>query len=162
MKEKGVRSGSSGSRVRRQHGQIQLRSVRESDLPLFYEHQRDPIAYEMVGFTPRDHEAFMAHWHKIMADRSNVIKTIVVGGEIAGNVLSFMRGDTREVGYWLGREFWGKGIATTALSLFLQRVKVRPLFAGVAKHNVGSIKVLEKCGFSLLTQEGEECLFQLK
>jgi RimJ/RimL family protein N-acetyltransferase len=51
--------------------------------------------------------------------------------------------------YWLGREFWGKGIATLALSQFLKLVGERPVFAYVATHNIASIRVLEKCGFSV-------------
>ena len=53
----------------------------------------------------------------------------------------------REVGYWIDRAFWGRGIATTALTAFLRLEQTRPLYAGVAKHNVASIRVLEKCGF---------------
>ncbi len=116
----------------------------------------------MAAFPPRDHDAFMAHWHKIMRDPSTVLKTIVAEGQVAGNVVSFLRGDTREVGYWLGREFWGRGIATEALALFLRGYRTRPLYAGVASHNAGSIRVLEKCGFSLLRREGDECLFLLE
>jgi len=59
----------------------------------------------------------------------------------------------REVGYWIGREFWGKGIATRALSQFLEIEKTRPLCAYVAKHNVGSRRVLEKCGFILTGED---------
>jgi RimJ/RimL family protein N-acetyltransferase len=58
----------------------------------------------------------------------------------------------REFGYWLGREFWGKGIATEALSQFFGVVKTRPLFAHVAKHNIASRRVLEKCGFMVIRE----------
>lgn len=51
------------------------------------------------------------------------------------------------VGYWIAKEHWGKGIATQMLSQFLRIVPDRPLHAHVAKHNLGSIRVLEKCGF---------------
>ena len=91
----------------------------------------------------------MAHWAKIMKDESVILKTILFVGQVAGNVLSFEMDGEREVGYWLGREFWGKGIATIALSLFLEVVKIRPLFAYVAKHNIASQRVLKKCGFIL-------------
>jgi RimJ/RimL family protein N-acetyltransferase len=63
--------------------------------------------------------------------------------------VSFEQSGEREVGYWIGREYWGKGIATRALSEFLGHVKVRPLYAHVAKHNIASIRVLEKCGFTI-------------
>ena len=53
------------------------------------------------------------------------------------------------VSFSLTRSVWGKGIATRALSEFLAQVRARPLDAHVAKHNAGSIRVLEKCGFTL-------------
>ena len=43
----------------------------------------------------------------------------------------------------------GRGVATEALSAFLRLEPIRPLYAGVAKHNVASIRVLQKCGFKL-------------
>jgi RimJ/RimL family protein N-acetyltransferase len=63
------------------------------------------------------------------------------------------------VGYWIGRDFWGKGIATQALSLFLTEKKTRPLYAHVVKENIGSRRVLEKCGFSLSGENDEEFIF---
>ncbi|MFL7870775.1 MAG: GNAT family N-acetyltransferase, partial [Anaerolineales bacterium] len=95
---------------------ISLREVQESDLPIFFEQQRDPLANQMAAFPARDQEAFMAHWAKIMKDESVILRTILFEGQVAGNVLSFEMEGKREVGYWLGREFWGKGIATVALS----------------------------------------------
>lgn len=145
----------------RRSAQVRLRRVRNSDLPLFFEHQRDPRAVEMAAFASRDREAFMAHWEKILGDGSNLIRTVVWGEEVAGNVASFLHGDSREVGYWLGREYWGKGIASEALGRFLRLEKRRPLHAGVARHNAASIRVLEKRGFALLREEGSELLFRL-
>ena len=95
----------------------------------------------------------MAHWAKIMQDESVILKTILFEGQVAGNVLSFVISDEREVGYWLGREFWGKGIATRALSEFLAQVKERPLYAHVAKHNLASQRVLEKGGFVVIGED---------
>ena len=57
------------------------------------------------------------------------------------------------IGYWLGREFWGRGIASAAVLLLLRFESTRPLIARVAKHNLGSIRVLEKAGF---TRVGED------
>lgn len=47
-----------------------------------------------------------------------------------------------------GKEHWGS-VATRALAAFLRLVTERPLHAHVAQHNVGSRRVLEKCGFGL-------------
>jgi RimJ/RimL family protein N-acetyltransferase len=126
---------------------VHLRDVSEDDLPIFFEHQLDPEANEMAALTPRDEEEFILHWAKILRDETVVKRTILFDGSVAGSVVSFERGGKREVGYWIGREYWGRGIATRALSQFLDHVPARPLFAHVAKHNVASIRVLEKCGF---------------
>lgn len=95
----------------------------------------------------------MAHWAKIMADDSNILKTILFDGQVAGNIVSWEQSGEREVGYWIGKEFWGKGIATKALAAFLGHVKTRPLYAHVAKHNIASRRVLEKCGFRMFGME---------
>lgn len=126
---------------------VTLRAVTESDLATFFEHQRDPESVAMAAFPSRDRQAHMAHWAKIMADASNTLRTILYDGNVAGNIVSWDASGGREVGYWIGREFWGRGIATQALALFLAEVTVRPLFAHVARHNVASRRVLETCGF---------------
>ena len=132
---------------------VQLRDVTESDLPIFFEQQLNPEATEMAAFPSRDRDAFMAHWVKIMADDSVILKTILFDGHVAGNMVSFEMSDKREVGYWIGKEYWGKGIATKALAAFLIHVKTRPLYAHVAKHNIGSRRVLEKCGFTIIGED---------
>ena len=134
---------------------IQLRNVEANDLPLFFEHQRDPIAVAMVAFNSRDRAAFDQHWAKLLADDSCLKKTIIVvsavsaEGQVVGNIGSWTADGKREIGYWLDRAFWGRGVATEALSAFLYLEQTRPLYAGVAKHNVASIRVLQKCGFKL-------------
>jgi RimJ/RimL family protein N-acetyltransferase len=133
---------------------VRLRDVVEADLPIFFEHQREPDATRMAAFPARDWEAFQAHWTtKILGDAAVAKKTILFGGQVAGNVVSFERAGTALVGYWIGKEFWGRGIATRALSQFLEAVRTRPLFAHVAKENAGSVRVLEKCGFRLAAEQ---------
>lgn len=78
----------------------------------------------MAAFTapnPNDRAAFNAHWGHILAGPSVTIQTIVVDGQVAGSVSSYMGDVGLEVTYWLGRDFWGRGIATTALAKFLTR-----------------------------------------
>jgi RimJ/RimL family protein N-acetyltransferase len=132
---------------------IQLRDVIESDLLIFYAHQKDPEANQMAAFKPREQDAFLQHWQKNLKNPSSFHQTILYQGEVAGNLVSFLYAENREIGYWVGKEFWGKGIATRALALFLQIEKTRPIFAMVAKDNVGSIRVLEKNGFQLMKVE---------
>lgn len=127
-----------------------LRDVTEADLPIFYEQQLDPDATQMAAFPARDRDAFMAHWKNKIMDNDNVtVKAILFDGHVAGNIVSWEQSGKREVGYWIGKEYWGKGIATKALAEFLGYVKTRPLYAHIAKHNVGSLRVLQKCGFKI-------------
>jgi RimJ/RimL family protein N-acetyltransferase len=135
-----VQSGSAQSETR-------IRDVETDDLEAFFEHQRDPEAVRMAAFPAREREAFMAHWAKIRADESNVTQAVVVAGEVVGNVVSWEDSGRRYVGYWIDRSVWGRGIATQALALLLRLVTTRPLYAYVAVANVGSTRVLEKCGF---------------
>ena len=132
---------------------VQLRDVLESDLPIFFEQQLEPEAAQMAAFPARNREAFMTHWNRIMADESVLIKTILFDGNVAGNIVSFIQLGEREVGYWLGKDYWGKGIATQALEQFLRLIETRPLYAHVAKHNIGSRRVLEKCGFTIAAED---------
>lgn len=140
---------------------IFLRDVIDDDLPVFFEQQNDPIANEMAAFPARDRDAFMAHWAKIRLKENVLLKTIVYSGLVAGNMVSFDMEGHREVGYWLGREFWGKGIASKALTEFLSYETTRPLYGVVVKHNVGSRRVLEKCGFQVVREEGDEIVLLL-
>ena len=126
-----------------------LRDVVEDDIPVFFEQQNDPEAIEMAAFPPREWEPFFAHWQKIRRDDSLVAKTILDGDDVAGNVLCFDRDGKRYVGYWLGREYWGKGLATRALAELVEELG-RPLYAEVSTTNIGSIRVLEKCGFEVV------------
>jgi RimJ/RimL family protein N-acetyltransferase len=130
-----------------------LRSVTDEDLPIFFEHQRDPEALRMAAFSSRERDAFMTHWRTKVLRPENVNRTIVVGRLAVGNIGSWEQEDKRLVGYWIGREHWGKGIATRALSEFLVLEPARPLHAWAALHNRASIRVLEKCGFHTTISE---------
>ncbi len=150
--------------------EITLRDVIDDDLPITFKFENEPEGYRMAAFPPRTREAFMAHWEKIMKDPRNILKTVVVDGEVAGGVVSWELEGERLVGYWFGKEYWGRGIATRALSIFLGQVNMRPLYARVARHNVASIRVLEKCGFKIIGhdkgfpfegQEIEEVIMEL-
>lgn len=133
-----------------------LRDVVEDDLEVFFEQQRDPESVEMAAFPSRERDPFFEHWDRVRRDDTNVYKTIVSEGEVAGNVLSFVRDGRRFVGYWLGREFWGRGLATQALGELVDELTDRPLYAEVSTNNVASIRVLEKCGFTRVGSEIEQ------
>jgi RimJ/RimL family protein N-acetyltransferase len=129
-----------------------LREVEGTDLPIFFGQQLEPEANYMAAFTtkhPEDRAAFDAHWAKILADESTNNKTILFEGQIAGHISSFIMFEERNVSYWLGKAYWGKGIASSALTEFLSFEKTRPLYGRVVKDNLASIRVLEKCGFKI-------------
>ncbi|HEY2673663.1 MAG TPA: GNAT family N-acetyltransferase [Rugosimonospora sp.] len=133
--------------VRGVTGKVRLRSVEEGDIDVFYDHQLDPVATEMAAFPSREKDRFVAHWAKIRANDTSTLRTILIDDLVAGNMLSWQQDGQHFVGYWVGRDYWGRGIATEALAQFLNDVTARPLYAHVAVHNVGSIRVLEKAGF---------------
>ena len=126
---------------------VRLRSVEDRDLDVFFDQQADPQAVEMAAFPARDKDQFAAHWAKVRADDALVLRTIVADGMVAGNIGSWPDSGQQLLGYWVGREHWGRGVATQALALLVDEMSIRPLFAHVAVHNAGSIRVLEKCGF---------------
>jgi RimJ/RimL family protein N-acetyltransferase len=127
---------------------VELREVREADLPIFYEHQRDPEATAVAVFPAREWDAFLKHWTTtVLGNPTNLMRTIVADGAVAGYVGSWSGDDKRLVAYWLGRELWGRGVATAALRAFLREEATRPIHAFVAASNVGSRRVLERAAF---------------
>ena len=144
-----------------------LREVVEGDLPAFHEYECDPEAAAMAAFPSRDRDAFMAHWAKTLTNDCALTMTIVSDCEVAGNIGCWEADGHRFVGYWIGRKFWGRGLATQALAELVGRVEARPLYAHVVKSNVASIRVLEKCGFVKVGEHGgddgiEELLLELR
>lgn len=94
---------------------VTLREVMQDDLLIFFKHQQDPEAARMAAFPSRDRGAFMAHWAKIMKDDLVACSTILFDRQVAGNIVNFAMLGKWEVGYWIGKEFWGRGIASEAL-----------------------------------------------
>ena len=144
-----------------QTSDIRLRDVEVSDIEIFYEQQLDPEATTMAAFPARDRESHLAHWNKILKDSGCITRTIVASGQVAGNIGSWVQDEQREIGYWIGKAHWGRGVATSALEQFLQVVEDRPLYAWVARHNSGSIRVLEKCGFLFDRAESDHVVFKI-
>jgi RimJ/RimL family protein N-acetyltransferase len=126
---------------------VDLRPVLPGDLDVHFEQQRDPASSAMAAVPARDRSAFDAHWATILDDPTTVLRSVVVGDVVVGSALSFLRDGERHVGYRIGREHWGRGIATAALGRLLEQLRERPLTATVAEHNVASLRVLEKHGF---------------
>lgn len=130
---------------------VTLRDVRDSDLTVFYAQMNEPEGVRMAAFTakdPSDRATFDAHWARNRLDPRVVMRTVVgENGEIVGHAAVFGPPEEREVTYWIGREFWGRGAATAALRELLDVVPDRPLYARAAADNGGSLRVLQKAGF---------------
>lgn len=128
---------------------VVLREVHDSDLPVFFRQMNDPEALRMAAFTPKDpadRDAFEAHWKRIRASE-DVLRTVLVDGDVVGSAAVYGEPGEREVTYWIDRAHWGRGIATAALRELVAEVPERPLYARAAADNTGSLRVLSKCGF---------------
>lgn len=138
---------------------IRLRDVQIEDIEFFFQFQTDPESGYMAAFgasDPANQEAFFAQWKRIIADNVNAKQTICYNDRVVGNLLCYEYEGHQELGYWLDRAYWGRGIASLALRHFLAQIKQRPLYARCVVDNLGSRRVLEKNGFSY---SGEEWAF---
>lgn len=127
-----------------------LRPTEHADLASLFQIQLDKEAIYLAAFTatdPADEEAYFEKFIKHLQDVTINMQTILIDGRIAGSIAKFERNGDTEITYWIDRNYWGKGIATMALKHFLTVENTRPVFGRVAFDNLGSQKVLEKCGF---------------
>lgn len=135
---------------------IRLRDLESADLPVIYSQQADPEACELARVARRERDDFDRHWQRIRAESAVDVRVIDEGDKVAGYLVCFGSWDPeappgpRQVGYWLGRDFWGRGIATAALALFLEELEERPLMAFTSPDHRASQVVLERCGFARL------------
>lgn len=150
---------------------VRLRRVESPDLPTLYEYQLDPEANRLAATNPRSADVFDSHWADALGDSSVIVNAIEVDDVLAGCISCFKSEGLDHVGYWIGRKFWGQGVATRALELLLAQVPLRPLHARVAVANGASLCVLQKCGFAITGyqhspaddryQECEEAILEL-
>lgn len=131
--------------------EIQLRPTVVADLEVLFQFQLDEEANYLAAFTSKESqnkESYLAKYTKFLNDPTINNQTIMVGNAIAGSIAKFVMEGNAEITYWIDKNFWGKGIATTALKDFLKIETARPIFGRVAFDNFGSQKVMEKCGFN--------------
>jgi RimJ/RimL family protein N-acetyltransferase len=81
------------------------------------------------------------------------IRAVILGGRLVGSISSFVREGDTEITYWIDRSVWGQGVASQALALFLDVVSARPMYARAASDNVGSLRVLQRAGFAIISTE---------
>ncbi|MBK7451026.1 MAG: GNAT family N-acetyltransferase [Anaerolineales bacterium] len=142
---------------------IALRPVLPADLPILFQQQLDPQAVAMSAYPAKDRGEFMRHWEGIMKNKNATARAILYKEKIAGHIICWKEGKYEQrIGYWIGKEFWRRGIASTAVAEFLLLMKTRPLFAEVANHNLASQKVLQKNGFTLHDEGGKISMYKLE
>ena len=133
-----------------------LRVVEESDIAIFFKHQLDPVSSWQVAFThkdPADENAFNVHMTEALRNETVVMRTIVIDSEVVGYITKYEIEQEPQIGFVLGREFWGRGIATESIREFLSLFTRRPVYARTAFDNEASMRVLQKLGFTR-TSEG--------
>ena len=113
-------------------------------------HLRDRFPHP---YTHQDARAFLKH---AIASEDPTNLAIDVGGTAVG-AIGYVPGRdverySAEIGYWLGESMWGRGICTEALELLTEyaftRMNVLRMFALPFADNAGSVRVLEKAGYS--------------
>lgn len=130
---------------------LELRPTHPNDFDTLFMFQLDETANFLAAFTsksPSDKNAFIEKWTRLLSDETVNMRTILLENQIVGSIAKFEMDGNAEVTYWIGKQFWRKGIASNALRQFLEIEKTRPIYGRVAFDNYGSIKVLESCGFS--------------
>jgi RimJ/RimL family protein N-acetyltransferase len=151
---------------------LHLRPQRETDAETLFRYTSDPELTPFVTWaTHREIEetrAWLRSGTEGFAAGKNMIWTIEHAGDPCGAIsllgitwaLRAVRWDRAELGYWIGRPLWGKGLMTEAAvavthwafeTLGLHRVTV-----GCIDENVGSRRVIEKVGFRFLCKQDED------
>lgn len=154
--------------------ELELRKTQHSDLDRLFDLQADDEAGYMAAFvssTWKDREAYFAKWEGFLTDQNVNSWAILADGTIIGSIGTYIMDGETQIGYGIGREYWGRGYASRALTLFLEQVDTRPLHGRAASDNIRSIKMLEKAGFKKTgaerafalarNEEIEELLFKL-
>lgn len=145
-----------------------LRPWEDSDAENLYEYAKDPEVGPVAGWPP----------HKSVDESRNIIKTVFSASEayaiclkadgkaigaielkLNGHTDMTDRDDECELGYWLGKPFWGKGIMPEAAREMIRHgfedLNMSAIWCGYYEGNAKSKRVQEKCGFSYVrTTEG--------
>lgn len=133
-----------------------IRATVVSDLEVFFLNQLDEESNQMAAFTsadPTDKKSYIDKWTRLLSDETIHMKTIIYNDEVAGTVAKYEMDGKAEITYWIGKRYWGRGIASKAVEAFLRLEKKRPIYGRVAFDNVKSLRVLEKAGFVKIGSE---------
>jgi len=137
-----------------------LRRWEDSDAEGLYEYASDPDVGPIAGWPP----------HQSIEESRDVIKNVLSGKEayaiclkedgkaigtielkLNGHTDMTDRDDECEMGYWLGKPFWGRGIMPEAVREMLRHAfedcGMQKVWIGYYEGNSKSKRVQEKCGF---------------
>jgi ribosomal-protein-alanine N-acetyltransferase len=145
---------------------VHLSEIRSSDKSAISQHLNDRDIYERTfripfPYTDTDADAFLARVAKATEQHGQpahfAIRTAddTLIGVCGLNEFEMGKSHRAEVGYWLAKPFWGRGIMTAVVQRVCQHAfevfGLAKIMAHVVTHNPASARVLEKCGF---LQEG--------
>jgi [ribosomal protein S5]-alanine N-acetyltransferase len=139
---------------------IGLREILPSDLERLVSLANDEsVSRFLVDTFPYPYTKADAEWWIGSGSKANgaITRVIVSRGEFAGIVgitpQSGWRSHLGEIGYWVGKGYWGKGIATSALRQMtgygFANLGLKKLIAPILAPNVASMRVAAKCGYGL-------------
>ena len=137
-----------------------LRDVIDEDLPILFAYQRDPALNHRCDTPPREEEEFLDRMSTFRTDPTIFVRSIVHEEAVVGIANRFERDGETQLGYWIGRAFWGRGITTLAIKEFLQIDPTRPIIAHVVKDNLASLRVLQKNGFVIFDEYTEKAWYR--
>ncbi len=138
-----------------------LRPWRETDAEALYKYASDPDVGPIAGWPP----------HTSIENSVEIIRTVFAAPETYAVVLKEtgepvgccgimsadslhtvdMKPDEGEIGYWIGKPYWGKGLIPEATEALLSRsfneLGLNAVWCGYYEGNLKSKRVCEKCGF---------------
>lgn len=135
---------------------VVLRRPRMKDADAIAEYCSDRRISDWITAMPHPYKRKDAVWFvndckKKWRARTDYIYVIEYEGKLVGTVgLHFKKDDKAEIGYWLGRPFWGKGLVPEAAKLLMRegfnRLKLNKIYARYLKGNKKSERVMKKIG----------------
>lgn len=139
-------------------GQYHLRPFRKRDVSAMVKHGNNyDVSKNLRDSFPYPYSAADAEGWVKFTNQQNPPRNLAIATdeEVIGGIGLRLHDDvhrcTAEVGYWLGEEYWGRGIATEALRVFtdycFSTFALTRIYAGVFERNLASMRVLEKAGY---------------
>jgi RimJ/RimL family protein N-acetyltransferase len=140
-------------------GGCRLRALREEDLPTLARHADNPSVSAYLRdrfpypYTLQDAQRF---WEYVSSTREECVAAITLGDEVVGTIGLQFRSDVErcsaELGYWIGEQFWRRGLASAAIRGFtswaMPRFELTRIYAEVFAANPASARVLQRAGFA--------------